>query len=1035
MLLRHNICLLLPVLFSQVTFAQQSEVAGIVRDASGGVIQSAYLELRNVATNTHLKVASDESGRYSFPPVVPGRYRLTVGAGGFETHQVEELKLEIGAKLTVDVELKVGNTSQTVTVDGSGIQVNTVNANVSTVVDRQFVENIPLNGRSFQSLLTMSPGVLVVPAPSNKGGEISVNGQRTEANYFTVDGVSANTGAGAGVPGYGAGYSGSAPGNSILGTTQSLVSIDALQEFRATTSTYSAEYGRMPGGQFTFLTRSGTNQYHGSLFDYFRNDALDANNWFNNQAGLPKSRARQNNFGGTFGGPLSVPKLYKGQDRTFFFLSYEGLRLRSPQAAITTEVPSLSLRQSVTDPALRAVLNAYPLPNGADHDGLAYFTSGYSSPSSLDTISLRLDHSFSDRFTIFGRYSDSPSNVVTRPPANLAQVTRQESSIRTFTLGATNILSSRASNDLRFNATTNEASSIHSIDNLGGATPLTPDDLGKVAAGQGGNSWLYFSLYGGLRPAIRFFPSQNDQRQINVTDSLSVTLGSHSLKFGVDYRRLITETPLAYNYETAAYSTQADIIANKPSSLTLYRATVPMAPVYTNFSAFAQDEWRVTPRLSLSLGLRWDVNPAPSDANGNQPYGITTTDLRTMKLADRSQPLWKTTWNNFGPRLGLAYQLGRADGRETVVRAGAGIFYDTGNTEGSRGYWYATGISQRALFPGNPFPLTQTQLDGVPEPSTVPPYMTLVFGFDPDLKLPYVWQWNVSVEQSLGSNQTLTAGYLGSAGRRLTAQRQYYPDRIGNTNFGPTFGVYLTENAGRSDYHALQVKFQRRLSHGLQGLVSYTWSHGIDNSTTNFQLYQLLRASSDFDIRHNLQIAATYDIPSPLRNPFLSGWAVDTRISARTALPVDILGGTRVDAATGGNIQFHPNWVAGQPPYIVDANAPGGRRINFDAFVAAPANQEGNTGRNVARAFATAQTDITLRKDFRITEGSNLQFRAEAFNVFNRANFGSIYNLLTNGRTLFGLASNTQNGQLGGLNTLYQIGGPRSIQLALKLRF
>ena len=383
----------------------------------------------------------------------------------------------------------------------------------------------------------------------------------------------------------------------------------------------------MPGGQFTFLTRSGTNQYHGSLFDYFRNDALDANNWFNNQAGLPKSRARQNNFGGTFGGPLSIPKVYKGQDRTFFFLSYEGLRLRSPQAAITTEVPSLGLRQSVTDPALSAILNAYPLPNGADHDGLAYFTSGYSSPSSLDTISLRLDHSFTDRFTIFGRYSNSPSNVVTRPPANLAQVTRQESSIQTFTLGATNILSARASNDLRFNATTNDASSVHSIDNLGGATPLTPDDLGKVAPGQGGNSWLYFSLYGGLRPAIRFFPSENDQRQLNVTDSLSVTSGSHSLKFGVDYRRLITETPLAYNYETAAYATQGDIVANKPSSLTLYRATVPMAPVYTNFSAFAQDEWRMTPRLSLSLGLRWDVNPAPRDANGNQPYGITTTDL------------------------------------------------------------------------------------------------------------------------------------------------------------------------------------------------------------------------------------------------------------------------------------------------------------------------------------------------------------------------------------------------------------------------
>ena len=360
-----------------------------------------------------------------------------------------------------------------------------------------------------------------------------------------------------------------------------------------------------------------------------------------------------------------------------------------------------------------------------------------------------------------------------------------------------------------------------------------------------------------------------------------------------------------------------------------------------------------------------------------------------MKLADRSQPLWKTTWNNFGPRLGFAYQLGRADGKETVVRAGAGIFYDTGNTEGSRGYWYATGISHVHCFQAIRFRSRSLN-------STACRSRALSALHDIGLRFRSGSQAALclAVEREHRTiarfNQTLTTGYLGSAGRRLTAQRQYFPDRVGNTNFGPTFGVYLTDNAGQSDYHALQVKFQRRLSHGLQGLVSYTWSHGIDNSTSNFQLYQLLRASSDFDIRHNLQIAATYDIPSPVGNRILSGWAsgwaVDTRISARTALPVDLLGGTRVDAATGGNIQFHPNWVAGQPVYVADANAPGGRRINFDAFVAAPANQEGNVGRNVARAFATSQTDITLRKEFRITEGSNLQFRAEAFNVFNRAN-------------------------------------------------
>jgi hypothetical protein len=511
------------------------------------------------------------------------------------------------------------------------------------------------------------------------------------------------------------------------------------------------------------------------------------------------------------------------------------------------------------------------------------------------------------------------------------------------------------------------------------------------------------------------------------------------VKFGIDYRRLITDSPLAYTYQTGGYYNLDQFRTNTAQLLSVYRAGIHMKPVYQNFSAYVQDEWRTTDRLSLSLGVRWDVNPAPRDADGNQPYGITTMDLKTTMLADRDRGLWATTWRNFAPRLGLAYQIRRASGSETVIRAGTGLFFDTGNSESARGYWYATGISQRVVYANLPFPLTQAQLDNVPPPSTDKPYNTIVFGYDPNLKLPYAWQWNVTVEQSLGTHQTVSVGYLGSAGRRLTAQRQYYPDRLGNTNFGPNFGLTLVDNSGLSDYNALQVQFQRKLSHGLQGLLSYTWSHGLDNSTSNFLIYQLQRASSDFDIRHNLQAAVTYDIPGRYQNAIASGvlsrWSLDTRISARTALPVDVLGGTSVDAASGQNVQFHPNFVPGQALYVDDANAPGGRRINFDAFAAVPSGVEGNTGRNVARAFGNAQTDLTLRKEFAISEHMRLQFRAEAFNIFNRANFGTVYSLLSDGRANFGNASNTQNSQLGGLNSLYQVGGPRSVQLALKLRF
>jgi hypothetical protein len=314
------------------------------------------------------------------------------------------------------------------------------------VIDRNFVENIPLNGRSFQDLLTLSPGVSQVANSGGVGygvgysGDIVVNGQRTESNYYIVDGVSANTGTMPNPFGAGAGVSGSVPGLTALGTTQSLVSIDALQEFRSTTSTYSAEYGRSPGGQFSFSTRSGTNSLHGSLYNFFRNDALDANNWFNDYYAYPKGKERQNDFGGTLGGPIVIPGLYKGEDKTFFFVSYEGLRLMSPQAATPIEVPDDSLRQEAPI-TIQPLLNAFPVANGGSdgmNDGFAYYIESMSYPSSLDNTSIRLDHRFRGKLSIFGRYADSPSDSTTY---NLAVKQTANMPTRTATLGATYAIS------------------------------------------------------------------------------------------------------------------------------------------------------------------------------------------------------------------------------------------------------------------------------------------------------------------------------------------------------------------------------------------------------------------------------------------------------------------------------------------------------------------------------------------------------------------------------------------------------------------
>jgi hypothetical protein len=285
--------------------SSSAAVNGIVQDTTDARIPNASVKLINTDTGTESNSKTSKDGGFVIPSVLPGHYRLQIERDGFDTTQLTGITLNVGDNKQVIIRMKVGSSKDTVTVDASGLTINTTDASVSTVIDRNFVQNMPLNGRSFQSLLTLAPGVAQVPAPASLGvgnnvgmnGEIVVNGQRTESNYFTVDGVSANTGANPTAFGSGAGTAGAVPGETALGSTQSMVSIDDLQEFRATTSTYSAEYGRTPGGQFSFSTRSGTDELHGSAFDYFRNDAMDASNWFNNYLGESKGKERQNDFG------------------------------------------------------------------------------------------------------------------------------------------------------------------------------------------------------------------------------------------------------------------------------------------------------------------------------------------------------------------------------------------------------------------------------------------------------------------------------------------------------------------------------------------------------------------------------------------------------------------------------------------------------------------------------------------------------------------------------------------------------------------
>lgn len=832
----------------------------------------------------------------------------------------------------------------------------------------------------------------------------------------------------------------------MLGTTQSMVSIDALEEFRAITSTYSAEYGRTPGGQFIFTTRSGTNNWHGSTFDYFRNDVLDSNAYFNGYQNNPpkaKQAERQNDFGGTFGGPVWVPGIYNGKNRTFFFFSYEGLRLISPTPSQRYRVPSMNLRQTA-DPTQRPLLNIFPLPDdpAEDQDGSAYFASGYSTPSSLNSTSIRVDHSFTDSFKVFGRYATTPSDAVGRGFSEPSTLQTSHRNIDTLTLGATNMFSPRFSNEARFNITLNQAPGSSVIDTFGGATPISITDIPGLKQGDSFEYYFYNS-YPGIGE------SHWRQRQLNVTDGFNMSFGRHSVKVGFDYRRLVNSASVP-SWDEWAFANAESARVNNYSLIGLYRYANPPHPIYDNISVYAQDEWKATTRLNLSLGVRWDVNPSPGDRDGQLPYTIDQIDdLLTTKLAPKNTQLWKTTYTNFAPRLGIAYQVHHQPGHETVVRVGGGLFYDTGNNYASTGYGAGIG-SQLRYFTSGPYPVSQQTLDNVPEISVSTPYNSTVVGYDPHLKLPYTLQWSAAVQQNLGKDQTLTISYVAAAARRLLYTRSHNLGALGNPNFvnSSSSQLLLTQNGSSSNYHSLQVQFQRRLSHGLQALLAYTWSHANDDVTSNAEVYQLLKADSDNDIRHNFQAALTYDLPGEGLTSWysrpLKHWSIDSRIMARSAQPVDINTGLTISEATGAETNVHPNRIWSRPLYLYDSTMPGGRQINPNAFeVAMDANGnvvEGSAGRNAARGFSAIQADIALRKDFPIFERLGLQFRAEAFNIFNHPNFGSIYTSLNQGtdalgRNAFGQAYTTLNNSLGGMNALYQIGGPRSMQLALKLHF
>jgi hypothetical protein len=1031
-----------------------ASITGIVFDTDNKVITGAEIIVVNDLTRVQYETKTNGEGIYTVVSLPPGPYRVQVSKTDFKTIIKPDIILNVGDALSLNFTLPVGASSVAVTVEGGAPMIDTTDGTISTVVDRQFAENLPLNGRSFQTLIYLTPGVVVTPSSPSDSGQFSVNGQRAASNYWMVDGVSANFGVGAGATTPGNGVGGTIGATTALGGTNGLVSVDAMEEFRIQTSTFAPEFGRTPGGQISIVTRSGTNQFHGTAFDYFRNTVLDANNWFADEAGLPKAQEQQNDFGGTVGGPIR-------KDQTFFFFSYEGLRLRLPETTISY-VPDLAARQAAV-PAMQPYLNAFPLPNGADNlsTGIAGFAAAYSNPASLDAYSLRVDHKLTSSLSLFGRYNYSPSDYVARGASGayeaLSVVQPFRITSQTGTAGMTWTASSSLSDDLRANYSRTTAESYQYLDNFGGATPLPTLPLPEGFSNQNSLFEVQILSLGEGDLISEGTTVKNSQRQFNIVDSLTWQKGAHTIKGGADFRQLDpTNAPYTY-FQSPTF---ADVTSSETGNIdyAFIESRKVVSLRFRNLGLYAQDSWRVLPNLTVTYGLRWDVDFAPSSLNGPSIAAVTgynPSDLSGIAIAPPGTPAFHTPYGGVAPRLGAAYSFGPNANRQTVIRGGFGIFYDLVSSE--------TGNLISSLVPpfgnynfltGTSFPFASSEN----APPVIPAVASLsnFSAFNPNLKLPYTLQWNVTLEQSLGNSQTLSASYIGASGRRLL-QTTIFLDPSSNPAIEE--GEFVA-NTATSSYNALQVQFQRRLSRGLQALASYTLAHSIDDgsagsagslSNTGFPGSPAQnRGDSSFDIRNSFSAGLTYSIPAPRGNAVvrtvLGHWATETFVLARSAPPVDINVFLYSQFNNGIYTNIRPDIVPGQPFYLYGSLYPGGKALNPTAFTNPPLDpttgnptRQGDLGRDVVRGFGATEWDLAVHRDFPIRESVRLQFRAEMFNVLNHPNFGPPNSDF--GCSCFGTATQMLGQSLSGgtasgaLNPLYQIGGPRSVQFALKLFF
>ena len=974
----------------------RAAIDGTVMDPDAALVGGASVDLKSAATGLHRTTASNENGLYQITALPVGSYVLTITKEGFKPVKIDEIVLQYGETRTIDARLEIGGTAETVQVNATAETVNRTNAEVGGVIESAQIKEIPVSGRNWAGLMMLVPGAIDYGDGAQRS--IQFSGHSLDDSNFTFDGIDTS----------------GVQEQTQKADTRLNIALDSISEFRVSTANYTAESGAAGGAQINVVSKTGTNEFHGSTFYAVRNDALDARSPFDGST-LPDFTLNQ--FGASFGGPIV-------KDKAFFYANYEGFRQSLGQTFVNT-VPSAALRAQVlaTSPALKPILDAYPAgqtPLDANTDQIRVVTA--------DTIRedagmFRFDYRFNDTNSAFFRYNvdnayiDQPQdalgtrNVIPHVPTNVV-------------LQFQRILSPTTVNEVKFGI---NRANYHNY--TYGTSPVALD-VGGLFDGVSDNS---------LDTEVG--------TSFSYIDNLSLTRGRHTLKLGVDIRRIrLNNSGNTWTTSSITYAGLDELIHNQADSASYLVGEGVVGNRRTYYQAYAQDEFRVSPNLTLNLGLRYEY------------YSVAHEILNRSAVVDilgcggfcpKGTPYYDPNTKDFGPRIGVAWAPAALHGK-TTFRSGFGIYYG-GNQNDDFSDPAESAVPRYALsstdFPALAFPLVAflNPANQLYSPKAIDRHRK-------DLSYE---NWDFLIQQQLPQDWVFQIGYTGAEGHHLFDK---YTVNLINPATGTrplagfsSFG--LKANDGNNNFNALQVSMQRRFTNGLLLQANYMWSHGIadasDGSGTGISFQDMGcracdRSSTDIDVRHNFTMNAVYQLPfgrgqkfvtSGLASRLLGGWELAGIATARTGLPLNITMTRKASAVLDGNTSNQrPNLVPGVSIYAANPSVNGW--FNPAAF-SLPANGTwGNLGRYIANGPNMFEIDNSLQKRFRVTERLALNFRAAAYNLFNHpvyslpsAKIGALTGNPPAVSSSFGLITSIING--GAVGT----GAPRRIEFMFRAEF